>query len=113
MITKKALLGMTAVMAIMGSLLVSCTKQQQEIVRDVVRIADKACVIIRHVGPNGILQEICAYEEELSPLVPVILTGRARKASAKPGDAGAEVASAAAAAPSADQCKAACAAACQ
>lgn len=99
----------TMIVAAMSMLFIACTKEQQQAVKSVVSLADKACVLIRHVGPSGTLQEICAYEEELSPLVPVLLSGRARH----PVDAGVETAPLAGAAGPDSECMNACSAVCK
>lgn len=58
----------------------ACSGNKQQDVKtakDVVKLADSACVVIADVSPNGgPANEICAKEEELKPFINLILGAR-------------------------------------
>ena len=63
-------------------------QQDAKAAHDIVVLADDACVLIRDVAPNDPKgKEICAKEEELRKLIPLIESGRAKKAAPMVPDA--------------------------
>ncbi len=57
------------------------TQQNVKTVKDAVKLAQDACVVIRDVAPdNKEAAEVCAREEELRPYIKLILGGRAHQA---------------------------------
>lgn len=76
-----------------GLALVSCSADQnKKVVKTTVDITTATCVILRGVISNGVVDTICATEEELAPLIKYLVALRKAKASiAAPtpgGDAG-------------------------
>lgn len=68
----------------------ACLPAQQQVktVKDSVKLAEQACVILRDVAPdNKAAMEICATEEELRPFIKLILGGRAQAATRLDGSA--------------------------
>lgn len=58
-----------------------CANLQQDAktAKDVVKLAEDACVVLRDVAPkNEQAIEVCAREEELRPYIKLILGARAR-----------------------------------
>lgn len=75
---------------VFGLAFVGCLPMQQQVktVRDSVKLAEQACVILRDVAPDSKqAMEICAKEEELRPYIKLILGGRARAAAHLDGSA--------------------------
>lgn len=60
----------------------SCSPENKAVVRTAVDIATATCVVLRGVIANGVVDAICATEEELAPLVKHIVALRSAKARA-------------------------------
>ena len=79
-----------------GLVIVSCSADQnKKVVKTTVDIATATCVILRGVVSNGVVDTICATEEELAQIVKPLLALRKAKASLAapaPSDGGASAA---------------------
>jgi hypothetical protein len=77
----------------LGLALISCSADQnKKVVKTTIDIATATCVILRGVVANGVVDSICATEEELAPLLKYLVALRKAKASIAapaPSDGGA------------------------
>lgn len=65
----------------------SCAVADRKVARDAFKLLDKACVLLQTYSADGTVQEVCATEDELNFLVPLILSGRKNNFPTTYGDA--------------------------
>lgn len=74
-----ACLGLVVTMAVLVVGQPACTTESRRTARTVVDIASVSCVLLRAATEDGRVNQLCATEEELAPLVTRLLAARAER----------------------------------
>lgn len=80
---------MLFVVSMIAMLIASCSAAQRQHAKEIVRVVDAACVVIPVFVDNNILEEVCATERDLSPIIADILRHRRQlKSAGAPAEGG-------------------------